>query len=303
MLATPWPSAFDSEDWWFEVKWDGYRCVASGRGDHTAIRSRRGLDLAGRFPGVAALPLPPRWVVDGEIVVFDHAGRPDFSSLQAGAGAATYVVFDLLVAAGEEVFSAPFEERRRRLAEAPLPESVIVTEPVAGNGRALYSAVRDRGLEGIVAKRAQSPYLPGKRSPDWRKVALRRTMRAVVGGWLPGEGGRAGSFGSLLIGLWAEEGRSHGHGLVWVGAVGSGFTDSQLGPVASALGEIERSTCPFSDPSPIPRRARWVEPGIVISVEFKEWTRDRRLRAPVFKGVDDTPPDEVTWEREGPGRT
>ena len=293
MLATAWPEAFDDEDWWFEVKWDGYRCIASTKSGAMTLRSRRGLDLNGRFPAVAALDLPSGWVLDGEVVVFDESGRSDFSLLQAG-GIPTYVVFDVLESPAGPVIDRPLEERWRLLGSIGLPAKVVINDPIAGEGKALFAAVKARGLEGMVGKRSASLYTPGRRSPEWRKIAYRRRVKAVVGGWLPGEGGRSGSFGSLLVGLW------YVGGLRWVGAVGSGFSDIQLGPVRRALENLEVAAPPFTNTAGIPRGARWIEPGIVIEVEFKEWTRDGRLRAPVFKGIATVPVDEVTWESEGP---
>lgn len=298
MLAVSAQAPFSDEGWWFEPKWDGYRCMAAVEAveEVVRLRSRRGLDLTGRFPDVAALALPPGVVLDGEIVALDEAGVPSFSLLQrrgeAGAVGATLVVFDLLHHRSETLVGLPFEERRSRLAELDLPSTVVVSEPIAGAGEALFAAAVEQGLEGVVAKRVGSTYQPGRRSSDWRKVSARRRARAVVGGWLPGEGGRSSTFGSLLVGLW------DGDALRWVGAVGSGFTDRQLVPIRETLDQISRTASPFADPRLVPRGARWVEPAIVISVEFREWTRDHHLRAPVFKGIDPTPPGEVTWEAE-----
>lgn len=292
MLATTWAKPFDDPDWWFELKWDGYRCIAAGDTGGNRLTSRRGLDLADRFPQVAALDLPAGWVLDGEVVVPDDEGRPNFSLLQAG-GNPLYVVFDVLAGPDEELIGLPLEERRRRLGDLALAPPVVIPQPVLGQGTALYDAVVSQGLEGVVAKRAGSTYSPGRRSPDWRKVAARRTLRAVVGGWLPGEGGRSSTFGSLLVGLW-DDGE-----LRWIGAVGSGFTDAQLGPITSALAGLERRTAAFGNTAGIPSGARWVEPGIVVRVEYKEWTRDGRLRAPVFKGVE-PPGESALWSEEGP---
>lgn len=293
MLATPWPKPFDDDDWWFEVKWDGYRCLADTRGGRTSLRSRRGLDLAARFPAVAALDLPPGWVLDGEVVVLDDHGRSDFSLLQAG-GAPSLILFDVLETPSGPVVTESLEQRRTWLDQVSVPSSVLINPRIRADGIAYAQAAKEQGLEGIVAKRSGSPYQPGRRSPDWRKIAHRRRMRAVVGGWLPGEGGRSDTFGSLLVGLW------DGDGFRWVGAVGSGFSDGQLGPVRHALDALTRDTSPFSDTRLIPRGARWVDPGIVVEVEFKEWTRDFRLRAPVFKGIEPVTPVTVTWEEEGP---
>lgn len=293
MLATSWPAAFDDPAWWFEMKWDGYRCLAWRDDRRNRLRSRRGLDLGDRFPEIAALDLPAGWMIDGEIVVFDEEGRPDFSLLQEGRPA-NYVAFDVLVSPEGPLIERPLEDRRRHLTGLDLPEAVVVPEPIRGNGTALYRAVGDRGLEGIVAKRAGSAYLPGRRSADWRKVAARHRLRAVVGGWMPGDGGRRSTFGSLLVGLW------EGERLRWIGAVGSGFTDRTLAQLGRALQSMERPSPPFAGAGSIPRGARWVEPAMVVSVEYKEWTRELRLRAPVFKGIEPagTP---ALWEEEGPG--
>lgn len=291
MLATAWPAPFDDPGWVFEVKWDGYRCLLD-TGSPRRMTSRRGLDLGSRFPAVAALDLPPGWVLDGEVVVFDDTGRSDFSLLQAGRPA-SYVVFDALEAPGQVLVDTPLEGRLEILAGVELPPTVVRSQVIPTRGTALYSAAVERGLEGVVAKRLGSRYQPGRRSPDWRKVAARRRMRAAVGGWLPGEGGRGGSFGSLLVGLW------DGDALRWVGAVGSGFSEHELGPISGALHELERPDPPFADAGSVPAGARWCEPGVVIQVEYKEWTRDGRLRAPVFKGIE-AAGQRPQWEEEGP---
>lgn len=292
MLATSWPSAFDDDDWWFEVKWDGYRCLAYGHGSRANLRSRRGLDLARRFPTLASLSLPAGWVIDGEVVAFGDDGRPSFSLLQAGEVAPHYLVFDVLEARGRPLLGEPLERRRQALESLDLPAGVVMVDVTRSDGIALHRVAVAHGLEGTVAKRSGSTYLPGRRSPDWRKIAHRTKLKAVVGGWLPGEGARASTFGSLLVGLWA------GEELRWVGAVGSGFSDHQLPLIQRTLAGLERPAAPFVDTATIPRGARWVDPVVVVVVEYKEWTRDLRLRAPVFKGIDDTPAAEVTWEGE-----
>lgn len=306
MLATRWPSAFDDPGWWFEVKWDGYRTVVSANEGRVRARSRRGLDLLGPFPELASSPIPNGVAIDGEVVAFDEQGRPSFSSLQRrtgfggrGTGAkvgVNLVVFDLLYQ-DETLISLPYEERRARLEALRLPHPIVVPDATPGQGVTLFAAAQAQGLEGIVGKRLGSPYLPGRRSPDWRKVAVTRQLRAVVGGYLPGEGGRASTFGSILVGLNDE------HGLRWIAAVGSGFDDATLGVFATHLRQIERATKPFYNDVILPRPASpvWVEPSIVVDVEYKEWTHDFHLRAPVYKGVEMADPDTVTWTEEGPG--
>lgn len=303
MLATRWAKPFDDEVWWFEVKWDGYRAIVSNDGK-IRVRSRRGIDLLAGFPELAELPIPEGVVVDGEIVAFDSDGRPSFSLIQrrtgfGGAGtdarvSVNFVAFDVLYRGGESLVGLAYEDRKEALDDLEIPSPVVSASPTRGAGIALFEAVKDQGIEGIVGKRSGSRYLPGKRSPDWRKVSVRRQMRAVVGGWVEGEGGRSATFGSLLLGLW-DEGR-----LRFVGAVGSGFTDQTLKAITSALAEIRRDTTPFDPSVRYPGRLRWVEPGLVVNVEFKEWTHDGHLRAPVYKGVEITEPGAIDWLTEGP---
>lgn len=304
MLATRWPEAFDDQDWWFEVKWDGYRAVVGAAHGRVRARSRRGLDLSGPFPELEALDIPDGVVVDGEVTAFDPDGRPSFSLLQRRTGfggnrtgaavGVNLVVFDLLFR-GEDVTSSPYEDRRRMLGELNLESPIIVPEPTPTTGIGLFDAVKDEGIEGIVAKRLGSLYQPGRRSNDWRKIAVKHRMRAVVGGYLLGEGGRATTFGSVLVGLHRPE------GLRWVAAVGSGFNEQSLSAFADALRQLERPTSPFVNDVIAPGSPVWVEPGIVVNVEFKEWTRDDHLRAPVYKGIEIADPETVTWAEEGPG--
>ena len=305
MLATKADRPFDDERWWFEVKWDGYRAIVGAEQGRIRARSRRGLDLLGPFPEVATVEVPDGVVVDGEIVAFDEEGRPSFSLLQrrtgfggAGTGAkvgVNLVVFDLLFHGGS-VVDLPYEERRGMLGKLELPSPIIVPDPTPTHGIGLFEAVREQGLEGIVAKRLGSRYLPGRRSEDWLKISLRHTLRAVVGGYLPGEGGRSSTFGSLLVGLYEPP------GLRWVAAVGSGFDDASLKAFHDALTQIERDSSPFTNEVVVPAgRPVWVEPAIVVNVEYKEWTHDDHLRAPVYKGVEIADPETVTWVEEGPG--
>jgi bifunctional non-homologous end joining protein LigD len=305
MLAGRRDAPFDDERWWFEVKWDGYRAIVGAAGGVVRAKSRRGLDLLGPFPEIASVEIPDGVVVDSEIVAFDEAGRPSFSLLQrrtgfggSGTGAkvgVNLVVFDVLFH-GAEVVDLPYEERRELLESLQLEPPIIVPEPTAESGVSLFNAVREQGLEGIVAKRLGSRYQPGRRSDDWQKISVRHTLRAVVGGYLPGDGGRSSTFGSILVGLYELK------GLRWIAAVGSGFTDSSLQAFHAALTQIERDASPFVNDVIIPGPANpvWVEPAIVVDVQYKEWTHDNHLRAPVYKGIELADPETVTWEEEGP---
>ena len=303
MLATKWPAPFDDEDWWFEVKWDGYRAVVGSVDGAIRARSRRGLDLIAPFPELAHLDIPDGVVVDGEITAFDDEGRPSFSLLQRRTGfggtgtdapvGVNLVAFDVLFQ-GEDLTSKPYRERRAILESLGLETPIIVPDPTPTHGVSLFEAVTELGIEGVVGKRLGSAYHPGRRSGDWRKISVRHRMRAVVGGYLPGEGARSSTFGSVLVGLHAPE------GLRWVAAVGSGFGESALEAFSKALLQLERPASPFVNEVIAPGPPVWVEPGIVITVEYKEWTPDNHLRAPVYKGIELADPETATWAEEGP---
>jgi bifunctional non-homologous end joining protein LigD len=306
MLANKRAEPFDDPNWWFEIKWDGYRAIVGAETGTIRARSRRGLDLLGPFPEVAGLDIPDGVVVDSEIVAFDDDGRPSFSLLQrrtgfvgSGTGArvgVNLVVFDVLFH-GSDVTGLPYEERRDLLARLQLAPPIIVPDPTPALGVGLFDAIEERGMEGIVAKRLGSRYQPGRRSEDWLKISVRHTLRAVVGGYTTGDGGRAKTFGSVLVGLYEPQ------GLRWIGAVGSGFNEASLRAFNETLTGIERETSPFVDDVVLSGgRPVWVEPAIVISVEYKEWTHDDHLRAPVYKGVELADPETVTWEEEGPAQ-
>ena len=304
MLAKRVDSAFDDPNWWFEVKWDGYRVVIGAEAGTVRAQSRRGLDLTGPFPELTSLPVPDGVVLDGEVVAFDEEGRPSFSLLQRRTGfgggstrapfAVNLVVFDVLFR-GEDVTAVAYEDRRQILADLQLDSPIVVPDPTPADGLALFEVVKDQGLEGVVAKRLGSKYHPGRRSDDWLKIPVRRTVRAVVGGFLPGEGGRAATFGSALVGLYRPE------GLHWIGAVGSGFDERALAAFHDTFQKIGREESPFVNDVVVPGSPRWVEPAIVVSVEYKEWTHEDHLRAPVYKGVEIQDPESVTWAEEGPG--
>lgn len=304
MLATAWPDPFDDPDWWFEVKWDGFRVLVEWD-DRLIVRSRGGHDLTDSFPELSAIRLDRRTVIDGELVVFDVDGSPVFTALSGRRGArgvaatrraaehpATFMAFDLLHH-GEPLVAMPIEERWKRL-DALDPEGWVRSAPIAGDGVALFAAVEQRGLEGIVAKRSGSRYRPGSRSPDWRKVAHRRFARAVVVGSTPGSGGRSATFGALQLGV------HDARGIRYVGGVGSGFDERSLVAIGEALGQLSSDSPPLYDPSGAPKGTRWVVPRMVALVEFHDWTPDGRLRGAVFQGFVDTDPLAVTWETEGP---
>lgn len=303
MLATPWPRPFQDQGWRYEVKWDGVRAIVYGTPDGTRVLSRRGNDATDRYPEIAALRFDRPTVLDGEIVALDSSGRPSFELLQArmnlrsaprvaeavGTVPISLAVFDVLHH-GDSLIELPWSERRAQLEGLDLPTPCVVSQ-VVDDCDALWSFVEERELEGMVAKRIDAPYRPGVRSPDWRKVANWSTLRAVVGGFLPGEGGRSSTFASLLVGLHVPG------GLRWIGQVGTGFDDRSLQLIRGALDEMTVTECPFVTDE-FPRGAVWVQPSLVAAVRYKELTAAGKLRAPVFVGFTDHDPATITWENE-----
>jgi bifunctional non-homologous end joining protein LigD len=302
MLASSAESAPRGEGWLFEPKWDGYRAIVRVEGGEATLTSRNGNDLSSRFRpvarAVAQAARTPSAVLDGEVCALDDAGRSSFSLLQQGTGTLVLVLFDVLELDGEPLVDLPLAERRRRLEQAIDPSVPHVLVSAAfDDGEALLAAAREQGLEGIVAKREDSRYTPGRRSHDWRKVKVTDRQELVIAGYTRGQGRRSDALGALVLGV-HEAG-----GLRWVGNVGTGFTDDELDRLRGLLEPLERAEAPF-DPLPkMPRVARgdvvWVEPTLVAEVGFAEWTHDGRLRAPVYLGLrEDRPADDVRRERE-----
>jgi bifunctional non-homologous end joining protein LigD len=301
----------DERGWAFEIKWDGVRVLSAIESDRVRLRSSNGNDITARYPELQALAealAEHAVVLDGEVVAFDDEGRPSFGRLQSRMHLAnarevrvraetvpiTYVVFDLLHLDGNNVMPLPYVDRRRLLTDL-VPDDGCWTVPAhrESEGAALLDAVRSRGLEGIVAKKVDSPYLPGKRSSSWIKVKARLRQEFVVGGWQPGEKGRLGQLGSLLIGVY------DGGVLRNCGKVGTGFTMRELARLGEILAPLELDTSPFDPPPPRPieRIAHWVRPELVAEVEFGEWTSEGILRHPAYLGLrDDKAPTDVVRE-------
>jgi bifunctional non-homologous end joining protein LigD len=301
MLSTSTDSLPRGDDWVYEPKWDGFRAIVTVTGGEAVLTSRNGKDLTDRFREAARAVerglRAPDAVLDGEICALDEQGRSRFSNLQEGSGTLVLVLFDLLELESEPLLGLPLEERRSRLEQLVQPDATgIVVSPRFEDGEALLQAARDQGLEGVVAKHVGSPYQPGRRSADWRKVKVRQGQEVVIAGYTKGQGRRSGSFGALVVGV-----REAG-GLRWAGNVGTGFTEPEIERLLGLLRPLRRKTSPFDDVPKMPRVRRgdvvWVEPQLVAQVEFVEWTHEGRLRAPVYMGLrDDKPASEVRKER------
>jgi bifunctional non-homologous end joining protein LigD len=309
MLARSGTLPRDEAAYGFEVKWDGIRTVLFCDHGHLSLQGRNFTDFTPRYPEVRELARElgaRRLVLDGEVVAFDDEGRPSFERLQSRMHLAsdsavrrrmrdtpvTYVIFDLLYLDGHSTMPLAYEDRRRVL-EALELEGPSWRTPAyhRGEGTALLEATRNLGIEGILAKRLDCPYEPGRRTSGWIKVKNVGLQDVVIGGWTPGEGGREGHLGALAVGV-MENGR-----LVYAGKVGTGFTERTLSMLERELDPLRRDGSPFAGRQP-PKGTIFVDPRLVASVEFREWTGSGTLRAPSFKGLrpDKDPQDCV---REG----
>ncbi|WP_406275909.1 non-homologous end-joining DNA ligase [Nocardia sp. NBC_00881] len=301
MLAMAGSLPTDDSRWNYEVKFDGIR--ATGYISHDLrLLSRNCNDITAAWPEIAPIaPTDPAFVVDGEIVVFDAGGRPSFGALQprmhqrnpgairalADTIPATYIIFDLLHIGDRSLIHLTYQQRRELLEQLDLHGPHWQTPPrLSGPGAAILGESRRLGLEGIVCKRLDSPYLPGRRSPLWTKVKNVHDQEVVIVGWKPGTGRRAGHIGSLLMAVHDDTGK-----LTYIGNVGTGFTQTMLNILRAKLQLLQRTTAPVDAPV---ADAIWVEPELVGEVSFTEWTGDSRLRHPSWRGLrPDKEPSEV----------
>ncbi|MBV9802179.1 MAG: DNA ligase D, partial [Solirubrobacterales bacterium] len=299
----------DERNWSFEVKWDGVRAIAYMQPGRLRLESRNLNDVTEAYPEVrgliGALGMHEA-VLDGEIVAFDENGRPSFERLQRrmhvrGASAirrlqsslpVMYAIFDLLYLDGHSLIELPYRERRERL------ESLKLSGPAwrvpaahPGEGKLLLDATAKQGLEGIVAKRLECRYEPGRRSGNWLKIKHTMRQELVIGGWAPGEGRRTKRIGALLMGYYEDS------AFVYAGRVGTGFTEKTLDQLQKLLEPLRRDSSPFDKAPKLPREMVFVEPSLVAEIELREWTAERIMRAPSFKGLrEDKSPREVRIE-------
>jgi bifunctional non-homologous end joining protein LigD len=297
-------------DWAFEVKWDGVRAIARSQPGRIHLYSRNANEVTRAYPELRAINRAlssHEAILDGEIVAFDESGRPSFAALQprmhqrseaavrrlAKAAPVTYILFDLLWLDGHSLMDLPYSERRAHLEALKLDgEHWRTPDFQAGDGAAMLAATREQGLEGLVAKRLDSRYVPGRRGGGWLKIKHSHRQELVIGGWTQGKGARAATIGALHLGVYDEQGS-----LRYAGRVGTGFDQDELERLAGLLAELVRGDSPFAGPQP-PRGARFVEPRLVCEVEFTQWTKDGLLRHPSYKGLrEDKPAEEVVRER------
>ena len=298
--------------WSYEVKWDGVRAIAYVQPGRLRLESRNLNEITDAYPEVRGILTDlgmHEAVLDGEIVAFDDNGRPSFERLQSrmhvtspnavrrlmGSTPVVYAIFDVLYLDGHSLMDLPYTERRERLEQLELGGPAWRVPSVHRDaGKRLLEATASQGLEGVVAKRLDSHYEPGRRTGAWLKIKHVHRQELVIGGWIPGEGRRARRIGALLMGY-------HRDGtFVYAGRVGTGFTEKTLNDLLGKLEPLRRDTSPFGSAPKLPREAVFVEPSLVAEIEFREWTNEGVLRAPSFKGLrEDKSPREVVLEGSG----
>jgi bifunctional non-homologous end joining protein LigD len=312
MLAVLGSLPADDKGWAYEIKWDGVRAIAIIENGRVTLQSRTGRDITRTFPelrGIGEFFGSRPCVLDGEIVAFGDDGRPQFNRLQhrlqlanqreidrrSREVPASYIAFDVLYLDGRSLMDEPYDERRQQLESLEFSGDPFTTTDSFRDvkGADVLRAVIGDGLEGVVAKRRDSVYRPGRRQPEWLKIKGHKTQEVVIGGWTEGKGERKGSLGALLLGL-PEEG-----GLRYVGKVGTGFSTADRTALLRTLEPLARSRSPFNSPLSSSERAgaHFVRAAIVAEVEYGEWTPERRLRHPTWRGVrTDKKPSEVVLE-------
>lgn len=300
MLSTLVHEPFNDKEWLFEIKWDGYRAIASKQGSDVALYSRNNLDFREKYPAVAEAvrDIQKDVILDGEIVVTDKDGRSHFEWLQGYKPSGTltgelyYYVFDLLWFEGHDIRDMPLIERKQLL-QSIIPENSIVrySDHVERDGKKLFAAIKKQHLEGIMAKKSQGAYRTNIRSKHWLKIKTHERQEVVIGGFTEPRGTRK-HLGSLVVGVYSNEGE-----LIYVGHSGGGIPDAQLKSLRERLEKLERADSPFqTEPKPN-APVHWVEPKLVCEMEFSEWTSEGYMRHPSFVGLrEDKDPKKVHKE-------
>jgi bifunctional non-homologous end joining protein LigD len=314
MLATLVDEPFNSADWLYEVKWDGFRAVAYLESGQLRLASRNQNDLTAEFPEIMELGKRLKAktaIVDGEVCALDDEGRPSFSRMQQRSGMAesgsriaskrsvqiVYYAFDLLYLDGYSLLRVDLEQRKELLSSIFAPNETVRYSDHFDDGLALYEAAKERGLEGVVAKRREGCYLQ-KRSREWLKMKITRRQECVIGGYTDPKGARE-HFGSIVLGLYDDQGR-----LIHVGNAGTGFNQGNAVDLWRRMKKWEADKNPFFNKVEASRRAHFLKPELVAEIKFTEWTHERKLRAPVFEGLRfDKAPRECVFERELPAKS
>ena len=277
------PTAEHDDEWAYEIKWDGYRTLAFVDDGAVRLQSSNSLDVTAKYPelrGFAEAVNSPSAILDGELLVLDESGRPNFGLLQQHKAQVVFYPFDVLQIAGTDTVSLPYEQRRTLLESLVEPGSNwMVPAYRIGDGAALHEVTAAQGMEGIMAKRLGSPYLPGKRSTNWRKVKNRVQVEVTVGGFNEGIGNRSNTFGALLVGVPDDDGA-----LRFAGGVGTGFDQKLLESLYATLRSLATPECPFNKlpPRTYLAAATWVRPELRAMVEIAEFTNEGHVRHASF---------------------
>ncbi len=297
MLAKAGSLPHDDSAWAYEIKWDGVRAIAYVSGGRVRLQGRSGIDVTATYPELAGLGADlgaVECVLDGEIIAPDEAGRPSFERLQrrinVGSERAvrrlmhdvrvSFQAFDLLWLEGRSTMPLRYDERRQLLDRLELDGAAWATPSYhVGDGEAMLDHTRQLGLEGVIGKRLDSRYEPGRRTGAWVKVKNPALLRAVIGGFTHGSGGRTGQLGAVALGVRTEDG-----GLRYIGKAGSGLSERVVADLEQRLAPLRRATSPFSQGSP-PKGTMFVEPALEADIEYLEWTNSGTLRHPVFKAL------------------
>jgi bifunctional non-homologous end joining protein LigD len=307
MLATLVDDPFSDPEWIFETKWDGFRSICFVKNGKSRFVSRNQIDMTPQYPelvGMAKQIKAKEAILDGEIVALDKDGMPRFQLLQPrvgrksgiealrGQGHIVYYVFDLLYLDGNDLMPCTVIERKELLEQILKPASFIkLSEHVMGEGEAFFKQIEKFHLEGLIAKRAASPYVQ-KRSRDWLKIKTILRSEAMIGGYTQPRGSRS-HFGALVVGLY------RGHDLHYVAHVGGGFNQRTLTEIYKLMQPLKTKESPFVDAPKTNEPVQWLKPKLVAEVKFSEWTADHRLRQPIFIGLrEDKKPEDVRFEFE-----
>lgn len=307
MLATLVDDPFSDPEWIFETKWDGFRSVCFVKNGEARFVSRNQIEMTRQYPELARVGeqvASKEAILDGEIVALDKDGMPRFQLLQPrvgrkssldalrGHGHIVYYVFDLLYVDGYDLMPCPAVERKALLQKILKPASFIkLSEHISGDGQAFFKEIEKFHLEGMIAKRANSPYVQ-KRSRDWLKVKTIQRSEVVIGGYTEPRGSRS-NFGALVVGLY------RGHDLHYVAHAGGGFNQRTLAEIYKLMQPLKTKASPFVDAPKTNEPVQWIKPKLVAEVKFSEWTADYRLRHPVFVGLrEDKEPEDCKFEFE-----
>ncbi|HEX8357282.1 MAG TPA: non-homologous end-joining DNA ligase, partial [Segetibacter sp.] len=287
MLAKDTETPFSSADWIYEIKWDGYRAIAEVQKGQVQLYSRNGNSFISSYPEVVEQlsALKVNAVFDGEIVVLNEEGKPDFQKLQDyGMNRSFpihYYIFDLLELNGKKLYGLPLIERKKLLEEIIEPNSIIkYSDHIEESGEEFFELIKQKNLEGIMAKRRQSEYFPGKRSADWLKIKHHQSEEVIIAGFTAPRGGRK-YFGALVLGTMAE-GK-----LIYAGHTGSGFDEVLLKELYEKLQPLIVEKSPFLERVKTNMPVTWVKPEYICEVKFTEWTSDGKLRHPIFLRLRD----------------